>query len=107
MDQDTTPPTVRGMLGDLDYAIRAYPPDNRPLLWAEFADAGSGIDPASVRFFIDDVDITAKCTVTGARVSHQPETTLDAPKLYRFRVVVSDRAGNRTELIWEILLKPC
>lgn len=104
---DTTPPTIGGMLGELDYAVRAYPPDNRPVLWAEFHDAGAGIDPAGARFFLDAADVTAKCTITANRISYQPDRTLAAPRLYRFRVRVSDKAGNTAELTWKILLKPC
>jgi len=104
---DTTAPVITSMLGDMDYSVRAYPPDNRPLLWAEYRDEGSGIDVRTVRFFLNDTEVTDRCTITARRVSYRPPRTLPAPKLYRFKVVVADRAGNRAELVWEILLKPC
>jgi hypothetical protein len=104
---DKAPPKIKGMFGDMDYAVRAYPPDNRPTLWAEYTDEGSGIDLRSVRFFIDDADVTARCEVTATRVSYTPAKTLAAPKLYRLKVVVCDTAGNRAEFAWQLRLKPC
>ncbi len=105
--EDKTPPEIESHLGNFDYMIRAYPPDNRPLIWAEYDDEGSGIDAKSVHLFMDDEDITAKCRITGDKVTFKPAKTLESPKLYRFKVIVSDRAGNTGELVWEILLKPC
>ncbi|HUT29757.1 MAG TPA: hypothetical protein VMX13_08195 [Sedimentisphaerales bacterium] len=104
---DTVPPEIKSHLGKLDYMVGAFPPDNRPLIWAKYEDEGSGIDPASVRLFMDDEDITAKCTITPSKISFKPAKTLKAPKHYIFKVIVSDRAGNKSELVWEILLKPC
>jgi hypothetical protein len=90
-----------------DYMVGAFPPDNRPLIWAEYEDEDSGIDAKSVHLFMDGKDITAKCRVTANKVTFKPAKTLKSPKLYRFKVIVSDRAGNKGELVWEILLKPC
>ncbi|MHC4500215.1 MAG: hypothetical protein ACYS21_14005, partial [Planctomycetota bacterium] len=104
---DTEPPEIESHLGDLDYMVGAFPPDNRPLIWAEYDDDDSDIDPGSVRLFMDDEDITAKCKITSAKITFKPAKTLKAPRLYTFKVVVSDTAGNKSELIWEILLKPC
>ncbi|MHC4498791.1 MAG: hypothetical protein ACYS21_06720 [Planctomycetota bacterium] len=104
---DTEPPEIESHLGDLDYMVGAFPPDNRPLIWAEYDDEGSGIDAKSVHLFMDGKDITAKCKITLAKITFKPAKTLKAPKLYTFKVVVSDKAGNDSELVWEILLKPC
>ncbi|MHC4708723.1 MAG: hypothetical protein ACYS8I_16790 [Planctomycetota bacterium] len=87
--------------------VGAFPPDNRPLIWAEYEDEGSGIDIKSARLFMDGKDITKKCTVTPEKISFKPAKTLKAPKLYMFKVIISDKAGNEGELVWEILLKPC
>ena len=103
---DVEGPEIESHLGDLDYMVGAFPPDNRPLIWAEYDDE-SGIDTESVRMFMDDKDITADCKVKEGKVSFKPAKTLKAPKLYEFKVIVSDKAGNRSELFWEILLKPC
>jgi hypothetical protein len=104
---DTEPPEIESHLGDLDYMVGAFPPDNRPLIWAEYDDDDSDIDPESVRLFMDDEDITAKCKITSDKITFKPAKTLKAPKLYMFKVIVSDTAGNESELVWEILLKPC
>jgi len=104
---DVTPPTIVGHLGELDFAIRTYPPDNRPELWAEFDDTGSGVLLSSVRFFMDGEDLTQQCLIHGNRITYKPAKTLEAPQLYSFKVVAKDRAGNPSELVWEILLKPC
>jgi len=105
--KDKTPPRIRSHLGKLDYRVGAFPPDNRPLIWARYSDTGSGIDVESVHLFMDGKDITPKCKITGSRITFKPAKTLKSPKLYRFKVIVSDRAGNKGELAWEILLKPC
>jgi len=105
--EDRIPPEIRSHLGKLNYRVGAYPPDNRPLIWVRYFDTGSGIDVNSVRLFMDGEDITARCKVTDKKISYKPAKTLKAPKLYRFKVIVSDKAGNRSELVWEILLKPC
>ena len=104
---DNSPPEIVSHLGKLDYMVGAFPPDNRPLIWAKYSDEGSGIDTESVRMFMDDKDITSECRVGPAEVSFKPARTLKAPKLYKFKVIVSDKAGNKSELAWEILLKPC
>ena len=106
-DKDKTPPKICSHLGDLDYMVGAFPPDNRPLIWAEYSDERSDINTESVRLFMDGKDITANCKITGGRISFKPAKTLKAPKLYMFKAVVSDSAGNKSELVWEILLKPC
>ena len=106
-DQDTTGPEIVSHLGKMDYMVGAFPPDNRPLLWAQYSDDGSGIDANTVRFLMDDKDITDKCKITEEKVTFKPAKTLEAPKHYMFKVIVSDKAGNKSELVWEILLKPC
>ena len=105
--EDRTAPEIESHLGKLDYMVGAFPPDNRPLIWAEYEDDGSGIDAKSARLFMDGKDITKKCKVTPEKISFKPAKTLKAPKLYMFKVIVSDKAGNESELVWEILLKPC
>ncbi|MHC4389343.1 MAG: hypothetical protein ACYSX1_12165, partial [Planctomycetota bacterium] len=105
--EDRTAPEIESHLGKLDYMVGAFPPDNRPLIWAEYEDEGSGIDIKSARLFMDGKDITKKCTVTPEKISFKPAKTLKAPKLYMFKVIISDKAGNEGELVWEILLKPC
>jgi hypothetical protein len=106
-NKDTTGPEIVSHLGKMDYMVGAFPPDNRPILWAKYEDDGSGIDANTVRFLMDDEDITDKCTITEEKVSFKPAKTLEAPHLYMFKVIVFDKAGNKSELVWEILLKPC
>ena len=55
----------------------------------------------------DGKEITADCRVREGKISFKPAKTLKAPKLYEFKVIVYDKAGNSTELVWEILLKRC
>jgi len=106
-DGDVEGPEIESHLGKDDYMVGAFPPDNRPLIWAEYEDDESGIDIESVRMFMDDKDITADCRVREGKISFKPAKTLKAPKLYEFKVIIFDKAGNRSELVWEILLKPC
>ncbi len=37
---DVEGPEIESHLGKDDYMIGAFPPDNRPLLWAEYEDDG-------------------------------------------------------------------
>jgi len=104
---DVTGPVIRSHLGKLDYMVGSFPPDNRPLIWAKYYDEGSGIDVDSIRMFMDGKDITANCRVRANKVSFKPGKTLKSPKLYEFKVIVRDKAGNKSELVWEMLLKPC
>ncbi|MFC1453330.1 hypothetical protein ACFLSJ_08315 [Verrucomicrobiota bacterium] len=104
---DSEPPSVRTHLGDLDYMVGAFPPDNRPEIWAAYTDAGSGIDVETVRLLLNGKDITDESDVGAGRIVFKPAQTLPSPEFYTFTVIVCDRAGNRTEVSWEILLKPC
>jgi len=104
---DQTGPKIVSHLGDLDYMVGAFPPDNRPLIWAEYSDDNSGVDTNSIKMFIDEQEITSLCDITPEKISFKPAQTLDAPQLYKFTVIVSDKAGNKAELVWEILLKRC
>jgi hypothetical protein len=106
-DNDIAPPVIESHLGELDYMVGSFPPDNRPLIWAEYNDDGSGIDTSNIKMFMDEQDITTLCDITTEKISFKPANTLDAPKLYKFTVIVSDQAGNKTQLDWEILLKRC
>jgi hypothetical protein len=106
-DGDNEPPEIESHLDPLDYMVGAFPPDNRPLIWAEYEDEGSGIDVKSVKLFMDGKDITDKCKITLSKISYKPRKTLKSPHLYEFKVLVSDKAGNESELVWEIRLKPC
>ncbi len=104
---DVEGPEIESHLGKDDYMIGAFPPDNRPLISAEYEDDGSGIDANTVRFLMDDEDITDRCKITEEKVTFKPAKTLKSPKHYEFKVIVFDKSGNPSELVWMILLKPC
>ena len=59
------------MLGKDDYAIRSFPPDNRPVIWAQYSDDKVGIDLKSVRMYVDGVDATAAAKITANRIEYQ------------------------------------
>jgi hypothetical protein len=102
---DKTPPKIRWNRTD-DYWITSFP-DDKPDLWAEYSDEVSGVDVASVRFFIDEKDVTDQCKVTANRLEFRAEEPFEAPKVYKFKVIVADKAGNKGQLEWVIRLKKC
>ena len=53
--QGTSSLKLKSMLGKDDYAIRSFPPDNRPVIWAQYSDDKVGIDLKSVRMYVDGV----------------------------------------------------
>jgi hypothetical protein len=66
----------------------------RPSLSFTFADEGAGIDPASVRLFLDGVDVTGLAAMEDNRLTFIPEVDLD-PGKHRLVVDLADIAGNR------------
>lgn len=67
--------------------------DRRPAVSAAVADAGIGLDPASVRLLIDGADVTPAASLAGGRISYQPPAPL-AYGSHTATVQASDLAGN-------------
>ena len=65
----------------------------RPLIAGVFADAGSGVDLASLRIFVDGAEVTAQSVVTASSISFRPGADL-AQGAHLTSATVADRAGN-------------
>jgi RHS repeat-associated protein len=82
---DLTAPTVTVQAPGSDF-VRS------PLLRATYADALSGIDPASVHVYLDDVDQTPSFLVAPGEAQATLASLADGP--HTVRVEVKDKAGN-------------
>lgn len=84
---DSVPPTVT--------LVRPAPgatADSSPTVEIAFADGGTGIDPASVRIFLDNTDLTLDCTIDASGALCPSPVLADG----RHSIAASalDRAGN-------------
>ena len=86
---DTTPPS-------LSHAVPAdgsSGEDRRPEIAFDLADAGTGVDPATLRVVLDGTDVSAAGTFSAGHFSLQPGANL-AYGTHHVKVAVSDRSGN-------------
>ncbi len=81
---------------------RRFPPGNaivngrRPNILIVFDDrGGSGIDTAVTRLFVDEANVTARADVSETSVAYTPPAPMSGR--ITVRLIVQDRAGNRTE----------
>lgn len=69
----------------------------RTFIQARLSDAGSGIDPKSVRLMVDGLDVTANARVTDDGIGYRERLGRGQ---HRAELVVRDRAGNVTRSAW-------
>lgn len=92
---DVTPPEITALSPETDsiYSTGVIP------LSAEYQDepGGSGIDPLSVRIWIDGEDVSKEgsLTITPTKVTYIPTTPLSEQE-HTVKVEVADMCGNRT-----------
>ena len=92
---DSTPPVISN----------PQPPDgsttsdNTPLISADLADPGSGINTTAVRITLDDFDVTQNATVISSHVWYTPEIAL-ANGGHNVSVYAEDNKGNSNSLDW-------
>ncbi len=67
----------------------------RPNILIVFSDAGSGINPARSRLFVNGQNVTARVSITETALAYSPPEALTGRVLVR--VVLADKAGNVTE----------
>jgi hypothetical protein len=92
---DIQRPEIRTTLPEGDARVV----DRRPNVSAVLDDRGSGIDPQSVRIFVNNQDVTQQATVTANFVTWRASEDMQ-PGRYEVRVVARDRAGNQAEQTW-------
>jgi hypothetical protein len=69
----------------------------RTFIQARLSDAGSGVDPKSVRLTVDGLDVTPNARVTDDGVGYRERLGRGQ---HRAELVVRDRAGNVTRSAW-------
>jgi hypothetical protein len=73
--------------------------DNTPLISADLADPGSGINITAVRITVDDLDVTQNATVISSRAWYTPEHAL-ADGVHSVSIYAEDNKGNNNSLCW-------
>jgi large repetitive protein len=93
---DAVPP----VLSDVRPDAASSSSDATPAISVAVADAGVGVDAASIRMTVDGVDVTADGSYAGGRFSYTPASDL-AFGAHTVSVSASDTAGNRSApLAW-------
>ena len=86
---DADPPQLSGAVP----ADGSSGEERRPEIAFNLSDAGTGIDPATLRVALDGVDVTAAGAYADGHFTLTPASDLGYGQ-HRVRVAVSDRAGN-------------
>lgn len=88
---DAVPPVISDVRPDAGSSSS----DATPVVSAAVADAGVGVDPASIRMTVDGVDVSAQGSFANGRFAYTPATDL-AFGTHTVSVTASDIAGNRS-----------
>lgn len=97
--RDQQPPQVTAVSPANDEVVEER---RRTRITARLADAGSGIDPASVRLTVDGLDVTKNTEVTGDLVRYREEL---GSGRHSAQLVVRDKAGNTTRTAWSFQVR--
>ncbi len=93
---DAVPP----VLSDVRPDSGSSSSDATPAISVAVADAGVGVDPASIRMTVDGVDVTADGSYAAGRFGYRPASDLGFGA-HTVSVTASDTAGNRSApLTW-------
>lgn len=91
---------VAPVLSDVRPDAGSSSSDATPMISVAIADAGVGVDPASVEMTVDGVDISAQGSYAGGRFSYTPTGDLGFGA-HTVSVTAADTAGNRSApLTW-------
>jgi len=72
----------------------------------DYQDTGAGLDLSTARFFLNDKDRTADIQVGPTHMIFKPSEELQTG-LYRARFEISDKAGNKAVVIWDVMYQEC
>ena len=97
--QDTEPPII----SNLKPSDGAVVTTNRPLISADLADPGSGINTTAVRIFVDGIDVTSNATVISSRVWYIPDLLEDGT--HTVTVYAEDNRGNSKTCNWSFTVR--
>jgi hypothetical protein len=96
----TTPPSVK----DVAPAAGTTVGDLRPSVFVTFATLGdNGMQPGSLRLWVDGVDVTARATRTSEYISYRPERDIGSGSVAA-EVRGSDAAGNPLVYKWSFII---
>jgi hypothetical protein len=91
---DTTPPTISGQAPNglnLNSAT--------PVISAQYADTGTGVDTTKVTLLVDGTNVTAQATVSTTGVTYTPATAL-ANGNHTVQLNIADKANNPAQATW-------
>jgi len=86
-DEDIIAPIVTNLIPSSGSSTGA---EIRPIISAEYSDV-SGIDLASIKLYLDNIDVTESATITETKIDYTPDTDLTEGD-HTVRLEVSDRA---------------
>jgi hypothetical protein len=76
------------------------PAGTAPVIRASYSDGAAAIDPANVRLYVNDADVTAQATVDATGISYTPAQPLP-DGTYRVRLALTDAAGKLAGSEWQ------
>ncbi len=93
--EDSSPPSISGLVPANGSLLSSA----TPVVAASFLDAGSGVDPTSVRLVLDGVDRTAGAQVGASGLSWSPPSALP-DGVHAAEIALRDNAGNEARAEW-------
>lgn len=77
----------------------SYTLTKSPLIGAQYADAGSGVDATKVQLLLDGVDVTGTATITATGITYQSANLAEGT--HQLALTVYDIAGNLAQAAWQ------
>lgn len=98
---DTRPPVTTSRHPEPGARLRNV----RPNIVVNFYDEDSGVNPGTVRLIVNEVDVSARASVSETSASYNPDAPFAAGPV-RVQLTVADRAGNADRAEWVFLIAP-
>ena len=77
----------------------------RPNIAIDLIDTESGVNPASVRLFVNGQNVTGRASISATSVTYNPEAPFQ-PGPVRVELTVADRVKNTLRLAWTFQITP-
>jgi hypothetical protein len=90
-------------IGNLQPPDRSSTTNNLPMISADLADEGSGVNVSSVRISVDGTGVTGEATILPTRILYKPKEAM-ASGGHHAKVTVEDNAGNMEEKSWSFTI---
>jgi len=95
----TAPDTALPVLSNPQPPHGSTVANTMPLISADLADPGSGINTAAVKVAVDNIDVTQNASVISSRVWYTPQQPL-VNGVHNVSVYAEDNRGNNNSLQW-------